>query len=441
MTTSILRRSSAARLAPALALLSVALGASSARAAAETGNNQRVVLRAFHGPQAGRVKDAIESALLLRYSLVPDSMVTEAARRSGGRLLTDQDFASVAKTLDVQAFVSATVRKQQDWRIEMVVRKGDTGQAVARYDWSGRRLDALAASVARNTPRRLRVLLAGKTDVEPPAADAVVQAHADAPRASASDGGGEPSTATSARDPALERPFLEISVGSRVFSRSMAFAQNVNGLAGYRLDRGAGLAADMALHPFGASAATAGTWAAGLGLYGTVNLSLGIGTQVDASGVPSKTDTYGYEMGVRYRITAGIFDVLPRGSYMVDSFVTSGDQSPNVHYQVLRAGVATRAALTARFSLRASLDYLHVLSAGALTSTTFPHASANGVDLAFGAGYEIGKTFEIQASAALRRYGFDMRSQPGDAVVAGGASDQYLSMVIGVAYRPSLGRH
>jgi hypothetical protein len=315
---------------------------------------------------------------------------------------------------------------------------------VARYDWSGRRLDALAASVARNTPKRLRVLLAGKTDVEPPAVDAVVQAHAEAPRASASasdDDSVEPSPATGARDPALERPFLEISVGSRVFSRSMAFAQNVNGLAGYRLDRGAGLAAEMALHPFGASAATASTWAAGLGLFGTVNLSLGIGTQVDASGVPSKTDTYGYEMGVRYRITAGIFDVLPRGSYLVDNFVTSGDQAPNVHYQVLRAGVATRAALTARFSLRASLDYLHVLSAGALTSTTFPHASANGVDLAFGAGYEIGKTFEIQASAALRRYGFDMRSQPGDAVVAGGASDQYLSMVIGVAYRPSLGRH
>jgi hypothetical protein len=93
------------------------------------------------------------------------------------------------------------------------------------------------------------------------------------------------------------------------------------------------------------------------------------------------------------------------------------------------------------FSLHASLDYLKVLSAGALTSTTFPHASANGLDAALGAGYEIGRTFELQASASLRRYGFDMRSQPGDRVVAGGASDQYLSMVFGIAYRPSLGRH
>ena len=432
MKTRIFRRIDDARLAPALAFLSIALAVSSARAAPENAN-QRVVLRAFHGPQAARVKDAIESALLLRYSLVPDSMVTEAARRSGGRLLTDQDFATVAKALDVQAFVSATVRKQQDWRIEMVVRKGDTGQAVARYDWSGRRLDALAATAARTTPKRLRVLLAGKTDVEPPV-DAVVRGRVEAPATPAPDPV-EASTGAGAR------PFLEISVGSRVFSRSMAFAQNVNGLAGYHLDHGTGLVAEMALHPFGASAATANTWAAGLGVYGTVNLAVGLGTQVDASGASSSTDAYGYEAGLRYRIAAGIFDLLPRGSYLVDSFVTRGDQSPNVHYQVLRVGLATRAALSARFSLRASLDYLHVLSAGALTSTTFPRASANGVDVALGAGYEIGKTFELQASAALRRYGFDMRSQPGDSVVAGGASDQYLSMTIGMAYRPSLGRH
>jgi hypothetical protein len=133
--------------------------------------------------------------------------------------------------------------------------------------------------------------------------------------------------------------------------------------------------------------------------------------------------------------------LLPHGSYLVDNFVTSGDLSPNVHYQVLRAGLGTRAALSSHFSLRASVDYLHVLSAGALTSTAFPRATVTGVDVSLGAGYGIGKTFEIQAAGALRRYGFDMRSRPGDAFIAGGASDQYLSMIIGLAYRPSLGRH
>lgn len=437
MKTVNVRRGMPVRFTPALAFLSVALGLSSAQAAATDSENQRVVLRQFRGPQAGRVKDAVETALLLRYSLVPDSMVTEAARRSGGRLLTDQDFAAVAKTLNVHAFVSATVRKQQDWRIEMVVRKGDTGQAVARYDWSGRHLDALAASVARRTPNRLRVLLAGKPGVEPPAVDEAVEARAEARAEPAPDSPSAPEASA-----ARERPFLEISVGSRVFSRSMSFAQNVSGVPGYRLDRGTGLTAEMALHPFGASSATADTWAAGIGLFGAVNLSFGIGTQVDATGVPSRTDAHGYEAGLRYRITAGAFDLLPHGSYLVDNFVASSDLStPNVRYRVLRAGLGARAALSPRFSLRASVDYLDVLSAGALTSTTFPHASANGLDISVGAGYGLGRTFEIQAAAALRRYGFDMRSRPGDAVIAGGASDQYLSMVVGIAYRPTLGRH
>ncbi|HET6147869.1 MAG TPA: hypothetical protein VFH68_10085 [Polyangia bacterium] len=437
MTTISSQRISAARLAPALAFLSVAFWFSSAHAAPE-GANQRVVLRAFRGPQAARVKDAVESALLLRYSLVPDSMVTDAARRSGGRLLTDQDFAAVAKTLNVHAFVSATVRKQQDWKVEMVVRKGDTGQAVAKYDWSGRHIDALAASVARRTPSRLKVLLAGKPDLQAqaPAVDEVVQARAEAQEQPASDGA--PVDGVSR---ARQRPFLEIGVGSRVFSRSMTYAQNVSGRPGYRLDGGTGVAAEIALHPFGASDATANTWAEGIGLYGAVNLSFGIGTQVDATGAPSKTDAHGYEAGLRYRIAAGVFDVIPHGSYLVDSFVTGSDWSPNVTYHVLRAGLGTRAALSSHFSLRASVDYLSVLSAGAFTSTAFPRASANGVDVSLGAGYGIGKTFEIQAAGALRRYGFDMRSRPGDTNIAGGASDQYLSMVVGIAYRPSLGRH
>ena len=302
MKTNTFRRVCFARVAAALACLSVALGLSSARAAPE-GANQRVVLREFHGPQAARLKDAIEGALLMRYSLVPDSMVMEAARRSGGRLLTDQDYAAVAKSLNVQAFVSATVHRQQDWRIEMVVRKGDTGQTVARYDWSGHRIDALAASVARRTPSRLRVLLAGNFAVKLAPPDETVQAHAEASPAAAD----EPRpSAPGARD----RPFLEVSVGSRVFSRSMSFAQNVSGLPGYQLAHGTGITAEMALHPFAASGATAGGWAAGIGFYGTVNLAIGLDTQ-DATGASARTDAYGYEAGVRYRIIAGAFDLSP----------------------------------------------------------------------------------------------------------------------------------
>jgi hypothetical protein len=291
----------------------------------------------------------------------------------------------------------------------------------------------LAASVARRTPKRLRALLAGNFASNPAPPDETVQARSQASPA-ADDGPPPAGTGAGAR------PFLEISVGSRVFSRSMSFAQNVSGLPGYQLAHGTAVTAEMALHPFAASDATAASWAAGIGFFGTVNLAIGLDTQ-DASGASTRTEAYGYEAGMRYRIIAGAFELLPRVSYLVDNFTVTGDPSPSVHYQVLRAGVGARAEWSSRLSLRASLDYLDVLSAGALTSTTFPRASVNGVDLAIGAGYGIGRTFELQISAAFRRYGFDMRSQAGDAFVAGGASDQYLSMAFGIAYRPSLERH
>ena len=374
----------------------------------------------------------------MRYALVPDSMVTEAARRSGGRLLTDQDYAAVAKTLNVQAFVSATVRRQQDWRIEMVVRKGDTGQAVARYDWSGRRIDALAASVARADPEAAaRRCWRANPTCSRARLDETVQAHADASREPRRRGEPPPS-APGAR----ERPFLEVSVGSRVFSRSMSFAQNVNGLPGYRLGAGTGIDRRDGVAPVRAPAArqrTAGRRGSGSMAPSTWRLASAPRSMPPASSArPTPTAT-------RPACATGSppapSTCSPRVSYLVDNFVASGDLSPNVHYQVLRAGLGARAALSSRLSLRASLDYLDVLSAGALTSTTFPRASANGLDVTAGVGYGIGRTFELQMSAAMRRYGFDMRSQAGDAFVAGGASDQYLSMAFGIAYRPSLERH
>src|SRR5260370_40640882 len=64
----------------------------------------------------------------------------------------------------VAAFVTATVKRNKNWRVEMVVRDGETGEAVARFDGTDRRLEGLAAPPARATPRRLPGLPASHTD-------------------------------------------------------------------------------------------------------------------------------------------------------------------------------------------------------------------------------------------------------------------------------------
>src|SRR5438552_1053440 len=106
--------------------------------------SKRVAIGAFHGPQASRIRDVVEAALLRSYLLIPDAEVEEAARRSGVTLVSDADFEAVGRTLNVDVFVTATVRRQRNWRVHMVVRRGDTGRPVGRYDWSHRRFEALA---------------------------------------------------------------------------------------------------------------------------------------------------------------------------------------------------------------------------------------------------------------------------------------------------------
>src|SRR5438552_17787146 len=80
------RRSIAHRWAPGWLALLTATVLAPVEAFAASEISERVALGSFRGPHAARVRDAVEGALLRRYFLVPESMVTEAARQSGGVL-------------------------------------------------------------------------------------------------------------------------------------------------------------------------------------------------------------------------------------------------------------------------------------------------------------------------------------------------------------------
>jgi hypothetical protein len=486
--------------------------------------NQRVAIGVFRGPQAGRVQDAVESALLRRYFLVPESAVVDAARKAGLRLQSPQDFAQVARSLNLQAFVTATVRKQRIWTVQMVVRKGDTGQAVGRFDWKDRHLDNLAAALARTTPRRLAVLL--QSGAGRPAAPSTV----DDLLAGAAPAENEPSTRKAPSLPEREertsrheraeredkassleraeredkasseeaerpaprkerpvrlakaeriergskaervdaeeteraapakgkdsdradefesdpastpRPFFELGVGGRVFSRTMSYADNYSGLPGYKLSRASALSLDAAFHPFALAPSTAGSWVRGLGLTGAFNYAMGIGTQGGGTAGATRTEVFGYEVGVRQRFTAGMFDVIPHVGYLLDQFMaTNAERSPDVRYQVVRVGLGGQLNISANAAVRASVDYLDVLNPGPMADM-FPHATVRGMDLTLGVGWAFTDSLELQAAVGWKRYGFDMHAEEGDDNIAGGAVDEYLSMTFGFAYRPVLGR-
>jgi hypothetical protein len=410
---------------------------------------QRVAIDSFRGPQGGILQDAVESALLRQYHLVPGAVVVEAARRSGVQMRSDEDFAEVGRSLKVAAFVSATVKRHRNWRVEMVVRNGETGEAVARYDLTERRIEMLAAALARSAPRRLQVVLAGRsrpTATEPesevqvkvlprPARHAEPDAKAARDSAEPNDDGEGPARA------AASKAFIEVGVGGRVFSRSMSFTDNFSQVPAYRLEHATAVTVDMAFHPFALADATRNTRLAGLGVTGNVSYALGISTEVTGSSGRAHTDVHGYEAGLRYRAQLGIVELSPRAAYLTETFAANvGGLSPDVNYHVVRAGLGLRLPIARQASLRASADYLDVLSTGRLSGQDrFPRAVTRGMDVTVGGGYVLSDSVEAWASVGLRRYGFDMKSRPGDNLIAGGAVDEYVSITMGLTYRPTLG--
>ncbi|HEY2904205.1 MAG TPA: hypothetical protein VGL59_26690 [Polyangia bacterium] len=453
--------------------LLAALLAAAAAPAAASDLAQRVAIDSFRGPQGAVVQDAVESALLRQYYLVPDAQVLEAARKSGVRLRSDEDFAEVGRSLNVAAFVTATVKRNKNWRVEMVVRNGETGEAVARYDVTNRRLDGLAATLARSTPHRLQVLLANRStdsaddeDTEvrvkarPPARARSRQQDDDADGDKAPGPARKPNKAQSDKDKEddveaetsdekprdlpsanLPRPYLELGAGGRVFSRSMTFTDNFSNIPAYRLDRATAITIEMAFHPFALAESTRDDWIAGFGLTGNVTYAMGITTEETGSDGRARTDVHGYELGVRYRAALGPVDIVPRGGYLAETFAANvGTVAPDVDYRVIRAGMGLQLALSRQAFMRASADYLYVLTAGRLNDADrFPRAVTRGVDLTMGAGYAFSDSVELFVAVGLRRYGFDLKVQPGDSLIAGGALDEYVSMTMGLTYRPTLG--
>jgi hypothetical protein len=218
------------------------------------------------------------------------------------------------------------------------------------------------------------------------------------------------------------------------------FTENFSEIPAYRLERATAVTIDFALHPFAIAESTRDSWAAGLGLTGNVTYAMGIATEQVGTEGRARTEVHGYEVGLRYRAALGIVDLIPRLAYVNETFAANvGTISPDVNYQVVRMGMGVQLALSRQAFMRVGGDYLNVLSAGRLNDADrFPRAISRGIDLSLGAGYAFTDNIEAYLSLGLRRYGYDMKSQRGDALIAGGAIDEYLSMTTGLTYRPSL---
>ena len=226
---------------------------------------------------------------------------------------------------------------------------------------------------------------------------------------------------------------LEASLGPRAIFRTLTFADNYSGVPGYRLPGAPGIAGEVSLFP---AARTTGLMR-NLGLAASLESSLGAQTQ-NAEGGALPTRYLSYRAGVRARLPFTIGQVLLGADYGEQRFDLDLPEplfSPKAAYGYLRPSIAGRVEL-GRFSVLLSAAYLHVTRMSGLTAPErFPNATVTAGDAAAAVGYAFDGGLELQVGADYRRFAYDMNVKEGDALIAGGAVDEYFGVTGLVTYR------
>jgi hypothetical protein len=108
-----------------------------------------------------------------------------------------------------------------------------------------------------------------------------------------------------------------------------------------------------------------------------------------------------------------------------------------VNYEQVRVGGSVRVPLNDKAAIIGGANYLHLITMGQIKKEYFPNATGRGGEGFAGVAFALSwmKGLEGRVTADLRRYVFTLNPKVGDTRVAGGATDQYIGLNLGVAYR------
>lgn len=237
-----------------------------------------------------------------------------------------------------------------------------------------------------------------------------------------------------------DHPALDASIGVRGFSRRLRYSDDIFGvLSKYTLPFWP--AGVLAVDWYPASHFTTG-WLTYLGLTAQLELSAGIKSST-ATGDTFKTTYTSFLIGPKFRYPIGRAEVVGSIAYGGQSFgftptTDSGAAPllPDVSYKFLRFGASGRVPVSERFAVGAGLGYLAVTGTGELGSAAFfPRISGGGFDLGLFGSYAMTNRLDLRLGFDFRRYFFSMNPEVGDPLIAGGATDQYVSVTLGLGLR------
>jgi hypothetical protein len=174
-----------------------------------------------------------------------------------------------------------------------------------------------------------------------------------------------------------------------------------------------------------------------LGLIGEWQRTIGFGTTVNGQEVSASSDLLAG--GLRLRVPLGPSEIDGTGEYgrQFFRFGTLPGTTPSVFnydYDFLLAALNARIVL-GQFAVLLGGGYIGVLENGLASSGVFPHSQVAGLDAHVGGAFLFNEVLELRLIANYQRYFFDMNARPGDQYVAGGATDEYLSIILALAVR------
>jgi hypothetical protein len=161
-----------------------------------------------------------------------------------------------------------------------------------------------------------------------------------------------------------------------------------------------------------------------------------------------KTTSQAWDVGVRGRIPIGPAEIALFATYGSQSFILHGDEGgptglppliPDVKYMFVRLGAEARVRL-AKVLIGGHIAPRILTSVRNidLENVWFPGATGHGLDFGLMLGYGVLPFMDIVLEAAFTGYGFDFNGIPDNPVlapvVAGGATDRYNSISLGVKF-------
>lgn len=412
----------------------------------------RISVPEFSGPEADRLRSETEHVFERQddVTVVPHEEVEKLARRLGVDVGSPEGRKQLARQLQLSAWIAGSVKKRSgEYHLTVVVYDGADHARVGRTVISGKSSHRLRSELRdelwSKTKDALFLAVAplpagrGVPDAEQKLASSASNTSI---LAAASDARGEQvfnneemrDDSSPARVHRFNTDTARVALGVGTPYRTFAFSDPVTqGLSDSQLS--AVPLFDMSLAYYPARAFTS-EWASWIGIDAAAALSLAASTNA-GNGVETKARYSMYRVGARVRAPVGNHSLSAFSGYAVTRLTLDGGENdgvartPQIDYRSIRSGAGTELTITDAMALGVDVAYLKFLSVGEL-SEWFPRASAGGVELALTAHYVLTKHLFARVSAAYQRNFFDFHSRPGDARAAGGATDQYMTMSIGV---------